>query len=134
MAALLIVDDEDVVRDVLYDLFSEDHMCHAAATAEQALAYLNEQTYDAVLTDISMPGLSGVELLGHLRREQPDTPVIVVSGIGDREHAKGLMRLGAFDFILKPFTLEAVEQSVARALEQSRALKADRHADTADND
>ena len=123
MAAILIVDDDDVVRDVLYDLFSEEHMCHAAATAEQALAYLGEQTYDAVLTDISMPGLSGLELLGHLRSEEPDTPVIVVSGIGDRDHAEGLMRLGAFDFILKPFTLEAVEESVARALEQSRAQK-----------
>jgi len=81
-----------------------------------------------VLTDISMPGLSGLELLGYLRQEQPDTPVIVVSGIGDREHAEGLMRLGAFDFILKPFTLEAVEQSVARALEQGRARKAGRRA------
>jgi len=134
MAAILIVDDEDVVRDVLYDLFSDDHMCHAAATAEQALSYLSEQTYDAVLTDISMPGLSGVELLGHLRREQPDTPVIVVSGIGDREHAEGLMRLGAFDFILKPFTLEAVEQSVVRALEQSRPRKGGRRAGTAGDD
>ena len=133
MAAILIVDDEDVVRDVLYDLFGEDHMCHAAATAEQALAYLGEQTYDAVITDISMPGLSGVELLSHLRREQPDTPVIVISGIGDREHAEGLMRLGAFDFILKPFSLEAVEQSVARALEQSRARRAGRRAGTGDD-
>ena len=124
MAAILIVDDEDSVRDMLYDLFSDDHMCHVAATAEQALAYLGEQSYDAVLTDISMPGLSGVELLGHLRQERPETPVIVISGIGDREHAEGLMRLGAFDFILKPFTLEAVERSVARALEQSRARRA----------
>ncbi|HEX8148279.1 MAG TPA: response regulator [Pyrinomonadaceae bacterium] len=129
MAAILIVDDEDVVRDVLYDLFSEDHMCHAADTAEQALTFLREQTYDAVLTDISMPGLSGVELLGYLRSEQPDTPVIVISGIGDREHAEGLMRLGAFDFILKPFSLEAVERSVARALDQGRARKAGRRAD-----
>src|SRR5215207_7102737 len=127
MAAILIVDDEDVVRDVLYDLFSDDHMCHAAP----ALTYLSEQTYDAVLTDISMPGLSGVELLSRLRREQPDTPVIVVSGIGDREHAEGLMRLGAFDFILKPFTLDAVELSVARALEQSLARKSGRRAGTA---
>jgi DNA-binding NtrC family response regulator len=126
MAAILIVDDEDSVRDMLYDLFSEEHMCHVAATAEQALAFLREQTYDAVLTDISMPGLSGVELLGYLRSEQPQTPVIVVSGIGDREHAEGLMRLGAFDFILKPFTLKAVEQSVARALEQSREQRAGR--------
>ena len=123
MAAILIVDDDDAVRDVLYDLFSDEHMCHAAATAEQALAFLREQTYDAVLTDISMPGLSGVELLSILRREQPDTPVIVISGIGDREHAEGLMRLGAFDFILKPFRLEAVEQSVSRALEHGRELR-----------
>ncbi|HZB43608.1 MAG TPA: response regulator, partial [Pyrinomonadaceae bacterium] len=79
-------------------------------------------------------GLSGLELLGHLRREQPDTPVIVISGIGDREHAEGLTRLGAFDFILKPFTLEAVEQSVARALEQSRARQAGRRAGTAGDD
>jgi DNA-binding NtrC family response regulator len=123
MAAILIVDDEDAVRDVLYDLFNEEHMCHAAATAEQALAFLNEQSYDAVLTDISMPGLSGLELLGRLHQEQPDTPVIVISGIGDRTHAEGLTRLGAFDYILKPFTLEAVEESVGRALEHSRALK-----------
>ena len=123
MAAILIVDDDDAVRDVLYDLFSEQHMCHGAATAEKALGFLSEQTYDAVLTDISMPGLSGVELLGYLRSEQPDTPVIVISGIGDREHAEGLTRLGAFDFILKPFTLDAVEQSVARALDQSRARR-----------
>jgi DNA-binding NtrC family response regulator len=123
MAAILIVDDDDAVRDVLYDIFSDEHMCHAAATAEQALAFFREQTYDAVLTDISMPGLSGVELLGILRREQPDTPVIVISGIGDRTHAEGLTKLGAFDFILKPFRIESIEQSVARALDHSRQLR-----------
>jgi two-component system, NtrC family, response regulator PilR len=126
MAAILIVDDDDAVRDVLYDLFSDHHMCHAAATAEQALAFLRDQTYDTVLTDISMPGLSGVELLSILRREQPETPVVVISGIGDRTHAEGLIKLGAFDFILKPFRLESVEQSVARALDQSRELKGGR--------
>ncbi|HEX8502785.1 MAG TPA: response regulator [Pyrinomonadaceae bacterium] len=130
MAAILIVDDDDAVRDVLYDLFSDEHMCHAAATAEQALSFLREQTYDAVLTDISMPGLSGVELLSILRREQPDTPVIVVSGIGDRTHAEGLTRLGAFDFILKPFRLEAVEESVGRALDHSRGLREHRRKNT----
>lgn len=123
MAAILIVDDDDAVRDVLYDLFSDQHMCHAAATAEQALGFLREQTYDTVLTDISMPGLSGVELLSILRREQPDTPVIVISGIGDRTHAEGLIKLGAFDFILKPFRLESVEESVGRALDHSSELK-----------
>jgi len=119
MAAILIVDDDDAVRDVLYDLFSEEHLCHAAGSAEQALAFIREQPYDVVLTDISMSGLSGVELLGHLRQSRPGTPVIVVTGINDRTHAEGLMRLGAFDYILKPFRLEAVEASVARALEHS---------------
>jgi len=128
MAAILIVDDDDAVRDVLYDLFSEEHMCHAAATAEQALAFLREQTYDVVMTDISMPGLSGLELLGRLRQEQPDTPVIIISGIGDRTHAEGLKRLGAFDQILKPFRLEEVEESVNRALELSRSLGGQRRA------
>ncbi len=126
MAAILIVDDEDAVRDVLYDLFSEEHMCHVAATAEQALGFLGDQSYDVVLTDISMPGLSGLELLGRLRQEQPDTPVIVISGIGDRTHAEGLTRLGAFDFILKPFRLEEVESSGGRALEHSREFKSQR--------
>ena len=120
MAAILIVDDDSAVRDILYDVFSEEHMCHAAATAEQALAFVREQTYDVVMTDISMPGLSGLELLGRLRQEQPHTPVIVISGISDRTHAEGLTRLGAFDYILKPFRLEAVEESVARALGESR--------------
>jgi two-component system, NtrC family, response regulator PilR len=117
MAAILIVDDDDAVRDVLYDLFNEEHLCHAASSAEQALAFIHEQPYDVVLTDISMPGLSGVELLSQLRQSQPDTPVI--TGINDRTHAEGLMRLGAFDYILKPFRLEAVEASVARALEHN---------------
>lgn len=126
MAAILIVDDDDSVRDVLYDLFSEEHLVHAAATAERALSFIDEQPYDVVLTDISMPGLSGLELLGHLRQTRPGTPVIVISGIGDRTHAEGLTRLGAFNFILKPFHLEEVEQSVEQALKQGRLLKSQR--------
>jgi len=126
MAAILIVDDDDSVRDVLYDLFSDEHLCHVADTAEQALAFIDDQPYDVVLTDISMPGLSGLELLGHLRQARPGTPVIVISGIGDRTHAEGLTRLGAFDFILKPFQLEEIERSVARALEHGRTLKKQR--------
>ena len=116
MAAILIVDDDDAIRDTLYELFSEEHLCHAANTAELALSFLREQSYDVVLTDISMPGLSGVELLSTVRQSQPDTPVIIITGISDETHAEGLKRLGAFDYILKPFRLEKVEESVERAL------------------
>jgi two-component system response regulator PilR (NtrC family) len=117
MAAILVVDDDATIRDTLYDLLSEDHLCHVAETAERALEWLARDVYDVVLTDISMPGLSGVELLGNVRQNQPQTPVIIISGIQDQDHARGMMRLGAFDYLLKPFKLEDVERSVARAIE-----------------
>jgi two-component system, NtrC family, response regulator PilR len=117
MSAILVVDDDDAIRDTLYDLLSEDHLCHVAETAERALEWLAKDVYDVVLTDISMPGLTGVELLGHVRQIQPQTPVIIISGIQDEGHAKGMINLGAFDYLLKPFRLEDVEQSVARAIE-----------------
>jgi two-component system, NtrC family, response regulator PilR len=126
MATVLVVDDDPIIRDSLYDLFEEEHLCHAAETAEKALAYLDTEEYDVVLTDISMPGMSGLELLGQVRQRQPDTPVIIISGINDQEHAKGLIKMGAFDFILKPFRLEEVEKSVARAIEHHQRLLRER--------
>lgn len=122
MAAVLVVDDDDTIRDALYELFAEDHLCHAAETAEKAISFLDEMTYDVVLTDLSMPGLSGLELLGHVRQRQPYTPVIIVSGISDQAHAQGLMRMGAFDYLLKPFRMDHVEDCVARAIEHRRQL------------
>jgi len=122
MPKILVVDDDDTIRDTLYELLSEEYLCQTAETAEKAFARLEADTYDVVLTDISMPGLSGLELLGHIRQKFPNTPVIMISGIGDEEHAKGLIRLGAFDFLLKPFTLEAVEKSVQRAVEYGKRL------------
>lgn len=120
MAAILVVDDDATIRDMLYDLFEEEHRCHVAETAERALSYLETERYDVILTDISMPGLSGLELLGHVRQTQPDTPVIVITGIQDQAHAQGLLKLGAFHFLLKPFRLEDVEVSVEKAIEFHR--------------
>lgn len=125
MARVLVVDDDDAIRDTLYELLSEEYLCQTAETAEKAFARLEADSYDVVLTDISMPGLSGLELLGHIRQKFPDTPVIMISGIGDHEHAQGLIKLGAFDFLLKPFTLEVVEKSVQRAVEYGRHLRED---------
>jgi len=119
---ILLVDDDETIRDTLYELLSEYYICQTAETAEKAFARLEADQYDVVLTDISMPGLSGLELLGHVRQKFPDTPVIIISGIGDQEHAQGLIRLGAFDFLLKPFSLDVVEKSVKRAVEYRNRL------------
>jgi two-component system response regulator PilR (NtrC family) len=117
MAEILVVDDDDIIRETLCELLSEDHACQTAATAEEALAKLESQAFDVVLTDISMPGLSGLDLLNRVVQLYPGTPVIVVSGLSDQEQAQSLIGQGAFDYVLKPFRLEVVEDSVRRALE-----------------
>jgi two-component system response regulator PilR (NtrC family) len=124
MSRILIVDDDETIRDTLYELLSEEYFCQTAETAENAFARLEAEVYDVVLTDISMPGISGVELLGHVRQRFADTPVIIISGIDDREHAEGLLRLGAFDFLMKPFTLEKVETTVKKAVDHRNRLVA----------
>lgn len=122
MPRILVVDDDETIRDTLYDLLSDEHDCQTADSAEAALARLEVDDYDVVLTDISMPGLSGLELLGHVRQKYPSTPVIIISGIADQEHAQGLIRLGAFEYLLKPFRIEVLEKSVKRALDRRRHL------------
>jgi DNA-binding NtrC family response regulator len=70
-----------------------------------------------LLTDITLPGLSGRDLLAQVQQRLPQTAVIVISGISDEDQAQMLLTKGAFDYLLKPFRLEAVEASVKRALE-----------------
>jgi two-component system response regulator PilR (NtrC family) len=116
MAEILVVDDDDVIRDTLCELLSQAHTCQTADTAEQALAKLEAQSFDVVLTDISMPGLTGMELLDRVLELYPGTAVIMVSGLSNEEQAQSLIARGAFDYLLKPFRLEVVEESVNRAL------------------
>jgi len=125
MADILVVDDDEVIRDTLCELLSQDHSCQTAETAEEALAKLEARSFDVVLTDISMPGLSGMELLKRVLRMYPGTRVIVVSGLSDQEQAQGLIALGASDYLLKPFRLEVVEESVNRALRPGRSSSDD---------
>ncbi|HSE16840.1 MAG TPA: response regulator [Pyrinomonadaceae bacterium] len=118
MADILVVDDDDVIRETLYELLSADYTCQTASTAEEALAKLEAHEFDVVLTDISMPGLNGKELLEKVVELYPGTTVIIISGHSDQEQARGLIDRGAVDFLLKPFRLEIVEESVRRALER----------------
>ncbi|SRR6266496_2314165 len=133
MAEILVVDDDEIIRDTLCELLSEEYLCQTAQTAEEALAKLEARTFDVVLTDISMPGLSGLELLGRVLQEYPKTPVIIISGISDQDHAEALIKLGAFDYLLKPFRLEVVERSVERAVEYRRRVELDCDNATSEN-
>jgi DNA-binding NtrC family response regulator len=122
MASLLIVDDDETILDVLFELFSDGHVCSTAPTAEEALKQLRSQDYDVVITDISMPGMSGEDLLGFIKVYRPKTPVLFISGSAGREHAERLLTRGAFDYLLKPFSLEDIAERVARTIEYRRRL------------
>ncbi len=123
MADVLVVDDDDVIRETLLELLEGNYQCQVASTAEEALHKLQAQAFDVVLTDVSLPGLSGRELLEKVRELYPETPVIIVSGLSDQEQAHSLKGLGAFDYLLKPFRLEMVEESVKRAVEHRQGKK-----------
>jgi DNA-binding NtrC family response regulator len=124
MATLLIVDDDTLIRDTLHDLLSETHECHTADRAEQALSYLEVESYDAVITDVAMPGLTGREILMYVQNQHPSTPVIVISGRPDGADGKSLLEMGAFAYLTKPFQLEEIEETVTRAIAKHQELAA----------
>src|SRR5438045_1519342 len=120
MASLLIVDDDPCVLDVLRDLFSVEHLCHTAATAEEAVERMESHDYDVIVTDLLMPGMSGEDLLGFVKAYRPETPVVFISGAADEERARRLVTKGAFDYLAKPFPLEEIARRVERAAAHRR--------------
>jgi len=122
MSVVLVVDDEEAVCNVLCGLLSEDYRCQAVRTAEAALERLNSETFDVILADISMPGMGGLSLIEYVRRHHPATPVIAVTGNDYQQHSGELIRMGAFDYLLKPFRLEEVTGAVERALDRRRRI------------
>jgi putative nucleotidyltransferase with HDIG domain len=114
---ILIVDDEVEITEILADLLSEDYDCIRAGSAEEALTRLHEGEFQLVISDITMPGMSGLDMIPHVKEFAPDTVVVMISGMQTVESAIGALRLGAFDYLMKPFDLRQVEAVVKRALE-----------------
>src|SRR5690348_908756 len=125
-ARILIIDDEPNILSVLYSLLSDHYECKTATSAAEALEYLKEASYDLVLSDIMMPGMSGLELLEEISHLSRDTVVVLISGNLNIQSAIEAMRRGAFDYVTKPFNLADVETSVQRALRHQLLLKANR--------
>ena len=126
LAQILIVDDEPDIRSVLHDLLNEEYACAEAASAAEALALLRAHEYNLVISDITMPGMSGLKMIPHVKEIAPDTVVVMISGIQTVESAIEALRVGAFDYLMKPFDLRQVEAGVKRALEHNQLLVAKR--------
>lgn len=125
MATLLLIDDDPAVRQMLEVLFSETHECHTADRAEQAIELLEFQGYDVVITDVSMPGLGGVEILRHIKLHHA-IPVIVISGRAD-QYQDIVLKMGAFACFSKPFPLGELEDAVNKAIAHRQQTTFQKH-------
>jgi putative nucleotidyltransferase with HDIG domain len=123
-ARVLIVDDEPEITAILTDLFSGQHQCATAGSAEEALEQLSNNEFELVVSDITMPGMTGLEMIPHVKSSSPNTVVVMISGMQTVESAIGALRLGAFDYVMKPFDLRQVEAVVKRALEHQDLIVA----------
>ncbi|HEY9232654.1 MAG TPA: HD domain-containing phosphohydrolase [Blastocatellia bacterium] len=125
--SILIVDDEEPIRRLLAMYLSDDYSCVTAASADEATALLAESSFNLVMTDITMPGTSGIELCQYVHKAFPETAVVMVSGLTDIQFAIEAMRHGAFDYVTKPFDLTQVLLAVDRALRYQALVAAKRN-------
>ena len=122
-ARLVVIDDEKNAADALGALLHDDgYEVAVGYDAETALRLLEAQEPDLVLTDLRLPGLDGLELLGRIRQMHPSTMVIVMTAYGTVKNAVKAMKLGAEDYLSKPVDVEELELVVSRALEKKSLL------------
>lgn len=119
---ILVVDDESNVRTVCQRVLgSLGFKILLASDAKEALSYFTNGPPDLVLTDISMPGQSGIELLQEIKRRHPDCDVVIMTAFPNLETALPAIRSGAFDYLVKPFDQTELKAVVTRCFEKRRA-------------
>jgi len=116
---ILVVDDEEVVRNLLQRTLTEaGYDVTTAADGEEALSAVSQGEVEVVLLDIKMPGMSGIEVLGKLTTDWPDICVIVVTAVVDTQTAIEALKMGAYDYITKPFNRDNIVRKVQEAIEK----------------
>jgi DNA-binding NtrC family response regulator len=116
-ARVLVIDDEAIVcRSCIRILAVDGHEVCMAQTGEEALRLIEQRSFDVVLLDLRIPGSGGLRLLRAIRSATPETQVVVITGYPSIDYAKEAIRLGALEFMAKPFTSETLRELVWRAL------------------
>jgi DNA-binding NarL/FixJ family response regulator len=119
--SILLVDDEKPMRRLLEQVLTENgYACRSAVDAKAAKLQLQQQRFDLVLSDIRMPGESGLDLCRHIKRTFPDTPCMLITAVDDMATATEAITLGIYGYIIKPITNTQLLISVANALKHSR--------------
>lgn len=120
LVVLLVEDDPTVRLGCMQALLLEGIPCHAVGSAEEALSYVQTRVVGMVVTDVRLPGMDGLALQSRLQAEDPQLPVVMITGHGGVSMAVNAMRNGAYDFIEKPFSSEQLVDVVQRALDKRR--------------
>ncbi len=121
---ILVVDDEETFRYMLTSLIeAEGYTAHSAADGVQGINAVQAKAFDIALIDVRMPKVDGVEVLKFIKEYSPDTEAIMVTAVGDLRIAVECMKLGAYDYITKPFSTEELLGTIHRALERKRLLR-----------
>ena len=116
---VLVVDDEEHLQDLLRtELVDRGHEVTVCGNGRAALKVLEKSTFDAAILDLKMPGMSGIELLQHLKAAQPDVEAVIQTGFATQETAIEALRLGAFDYITKPCKMAEIEAILGRIAEK----------------
>jgi diguanylate cyclase (GGDEF)-like protein len=117
LVRVLIIDDEPHIRNILFETLKANYDCQTAASAEEGLEILRTNPCSLVISDINMKGITGLEMVPGILAVAPETVVIIMSGAQTMENAVGALRVGAFDYLMKPFDLRLVEAAVRRGVE-----------------
>lgn len=124
MSTILIIDDDDQLRQSFEKLLAQEgHTVQTASTGEAGVAMVEEAVPDLVITDVRLPGMSGLETFRTLRQIEPQLPVIVMTAFGTTETAIEATKLGAFDYVLKPFEIPDILTLIDQALEAGRFMR-----------
>ena len=117
---IMIVDDEEDVRLFLNDFLGErDFWVDTAGSGEEALEKLTKQSVDIILLDIMMPGMDGLQCLEKVKQKYPKTSVIMITALKDEARMAKAKKLGAHDYIVKPFSLSYLETELSKLLEST---------------
>jgi DNA-binding NtrC family response regulator len=120
---ILVIDDEDIVRtSCSRALAPEGYEVKLAKNGLEALKMISEEKCDIVLTDLKMPDMDGIEVLKKIKEGWPEIEVIIITGYQTVDTAVKSIKLGAFDYIEKPFTPDALLAAVAKAMDRKRAV------------
>lgn len=124
MPKVLIVDDEERLRNTMRKLLAVEGLeADSAGSGAEAIEKMRAGKFDVVILDVRMPGMTGVETLAEIKKIDPEVEVIILTGYASVDTAKDIMKLGAYDYLLKPYSREELMERIDAAFDRKLAAK-----------